>query len=98
MDFVIVNHCQGSRTTPELALASPNYHTTPTGGLLCTRQLRVLVAALWDKKLTFRTGRGGNLGFYGRTATQGEKDIFGSRAAIEFSLGEGERPAQRRSN
>ncbi|GFW10655.1 hypothetical protein TNCV_4917741 [Trichonephila clavipes] len=26
------------------------------------------------------------------------KEIFASRAAIEFSFGEGERPAQRRSN
>ncbi|GFS98353.1 hypothetical protein TNCV_2208791 [Trichonephila clavipes] len=56
----------------------------------------VLVAALWDKKLAFRTRERRKFWvFYGRTATQGEKDIFGSRAAIEFSLGEGERPAQR---
>ncbi|GFW11541.1 retrovirus-related Pol polyprotein from transposon opus [Trichonephila clavipes] len=43
--------------------------------------------------------RGGNFGFLLTDRNAGrEKDIFGSRAAIEFSLGEGERPAQRRSN
>ncbi|GFS59136.1 hypothetical protein TNCV_70131 [Trichonephila clavipes] len=31
-DFVILNHGQVTRTTPELAPRSPNYHTTPTGG------------------------------------------------------------------
>ncbi|GFX20145.1 hypothetical protein TNCV_1437051 [Trichonephila clavipes] len=60
------------------------------GVVLITRQgrgslvvkLRVLVAALWDKKLAFRTReRRKILDFYGRTATQGEKEIFGSRAA-----------------
>ncbi|GFU68701.1 hypothetical protein TNCV_309161 [Trichonephila clavipes] len=61
--------------------------------------LRVLVAALWDKKLAFRTReRRKILDFYGRTATQGEKEIFGSRAASKFSFGERERPAHRRSN
>ncbi|GFY21702.1 hypothetical protein TNCV_1168461 [Trichonephila clavipes] len=61
--------------------------------------LRVWVAALWDKKLAFRTReRRKILDFYGRTATQGEKEIFGSRAAIQFSFGERERPAHRRSN
>ncbi|GFX42100.1 hypothetical protein TNCV_2135151 [Trichonephila clavipes] len=62
-------------------------------------QLRVLVAALWDKKLAFRTReRRKILDFYGRTATQGEKEIFGSRAASKFSFGERERPAHKRSN
>ncbi|GFS93133.1 hypothetical protein TNCV_363571 [Trichonephila clavipes] len=45
-----------------------------------------------------RPVRGGNFGFYGRTATQGEKNIFGSRVLIEFSFGEGERLALKRSN
>ncbi|GFS61264.1 hypothetical protein TNCV_3104961 [Trichonephila clavipes] len=31
---VILNHRQVTRTTPELAPFSPNYHTTPTGGPL----------------------------------------------------------------
>ncbi|GFV77003.1 hypothetical protein TNCV_690731 [Trichonephila clavipes] len=31
-DHVILNHGQVTRTTPELAPPSPNYHTTPTGG------------------------------------------------------------------
>ncbi|GFX22130.1 hypothetical protein TNCV_3054841 [Trichonephila clavipes] len=47
--------------------------------------LRVLVAALWDKKLVFRTReRRKILDFYGRTATQGEKEIFG-RAVLRFN-------------
>ncbi|GFU63339.1 integrase catalytic domain-containing protein [Trichonephila clavipes] len=47
--------------------------------------LRVLVAALWDKKLAFRTReRRKILDFYGRTATQGEKEIFG-RAVLRFN-------------
>ncbi|GFV96115.1 hypothetical protein TNCV_1870761 [Trichonephila clavipes] len=32
MDLVILNYDQATRTTPELA-PSPNYHTTPRGGL-----------------------------------------------------------------
>ncbi|GFW75778.1 hypothetical protein TNCV_4429611 [Trichonephila clavipes] len=61
--------------------------------------LRDLVAALWDKKVIIQDPREEEiLGFCGRTATQGEKDIFGSRAAIEFGFEEGERLAQRRSN
>ncbi|GFW19884.1 putative transposable element [Trichonephila clavipes] len=32
-DHVILNHGQVTWTTPELAPPSPNYHTTPTGGL-----------------------------------------------------------------
>ncbi|GFV93712.1 hypothetical protein TNCV_366131 [Trichonephila clavipes] len=48
-------------------------------------ELRVLVAALWDKKLAFRTReRRKILDFYGRTATQGEKEIFG-RAVLRFN-------------
>ncbi|GFV94093.1 integrase catalytic domain-containing protein [Trichonephila clavipes] len=48
-------------------------------------KLRVLVAALWDKKLAFRTReRRKILDFYGRTATQGEKEIFG-RAVLRFN-------------
>ncbi|GFT75532.1 hypothetical protein TNCV_4833141 [Trichonephila clavipes] len=48
-------------------------------------QLRVLVAALWDKKLAFRTReRRKILDFYRRTATQGEKEIFG-RAVLRFN-------------
>ncbi|GFT12630.1 hypothetical protein TNCV_5094071 [Trichonephila clavipes] len=47
--------------------------------------LRVLVAALWDKKLAFRTReRRKILDFYGRTATQEEKEIFG-RAVLRFN-------------
>ncbi|GFT11956.1 hypothetical protein TNCV_725641 [Trichonephila clavipes] len=30
-DFVILNHGQVTRTTPELTASSPNFHTTPTG-------------------------------------------------------------------
>ncbi|GFV33661.1 hypothetical protein TNCV_4567761 [Trichonephila clavipes] len=30
-DLVLLNHGQGSRTTPELVPPSPNFHTTPTG-------------------------------------------------------------------
>ncbi|GFV75573.1 uncharacterized protein TNCV_2240221 [Trichonephila clavipes] len=33
-DHVILNHGQVTWTTPELAPPSPNYHTTPMGGLL----------------------------------------------------------------
>ncbi|GFX72856.1 hypothetical protein TNCV_2864631 [Trichonephila clavipes] len=33
-DHVILDHGQVTRTTPELTLPSPNYHTTPTGGCL----------------------------------------------------------------
>ncbi|GFW52839.1 hypothetical protein TNCV_2394181 [Trichonephila clavipes] len=33
MDFVILNHGQMTWTTPELTTCSPNFHTTPTGGL-----------------------------------------------------------------
>ncbi|GFV93408.1 hypothetical protein TNCV_1987241 [Trichonephila clavipes] len=33
-DLVILNHGQVTKTTPELAPHSPNYHTTPTGGRL----------------------------------------------------------------
>ncbi|GFT13488.1 integrase catalytic domain-containing protein [Trichonephila clavipes] len=32
-DHVILNHGQVTWTTPELAPPSPNYHTTPTGGI-----------------------------------------------------------------
>ncbi|GFX09153.1 hypothetical protein TNCV_4167321 [Trichonephila clavipes] len=39
----------------------------------------------WDKKLAFRTReRRKILDFYGRTATQGEKEIFG-RAVLRFN-------------
>ncbi|GFU70998.1 hypothetical protein TNCV_3350211 [Trichonephila clavipes] len=31
MDFVILNHGQVTRMTPELALPPPNFHTTPMG-------------------------------------------------------------------
>ncbi|GFX35380.1 hypothetical protein TNCV_101871 [Trichonephila clavipes] len=34
MDLGILSHGQVTRTTPELAAPSPNYHTTPTGGRL----------------------------------------------------------------
>ncbi|GFV12117.1 hypothetical protein TNCV_1796041 [Trichonephila clavipes] len=33
-DLVILNHGQVTRTTPETAHPSPNFHTTPTGGRL----------------------------------------------------------------
>ncbi|GFV24932.1 hypothetical protein TNCV_883981 [Trichonephila clavipes] len=36
-DHVILNHGQVTWTTPELALPSPNYHTTPTGGRFRSR-------------------------------------------------------------
>ncbi|GFW13917.1 retrovirus-related Pol polyprotein from transposon 297 [Trichonephila clavipes] len=60
----------------------------------------VLVAALWDKKLAFRTRERRKFWVFtdGPQRREREKDIFGSRAAIEFSLGEGERPAKKRSN
>ncbi|GBN71404.1 hypothetical protein AVEN_90135-1 [Araneus ventricosus] len=35
-DLVILNHGQMTRTTPELAPFSPNFHATPTGGRLAT--------------------------------------------------------------
>ncbi|GBM17578.1 hypothetical protein AVEN_80881-1 [Araneus ventricosus] len=35
-DFVILNHSQMTRTTPELAPPSPNFHATPMGGRLAT--------------------------------------------------------------
>ncbi|GFV19490.1 hypothetical protein TNCV_3664221 [Trichonephila clavipes] len=38
-DLVILNHGQVTRMTPELAPQSPNYHTTPTGGRLSSRQI-----------------------------------------------------------
>ncbi|GFT36752.1 hypothetical protein TNCV_2755631 [Trichonephila clavipes] len=38
-DHVIFNHGQGTWTTPELAPASPNYHTTPMGGRFSSRQI-----------------------------------------------------------
>ncbi|GFY05260.1 hypothetical protein TNCV_2207061 [Trichonephila clavipes] len=31
--------CQETRKTPELAPSSPNYHTTPPGGRLSSRQI-----------------------------------------------------------
>ncbi|GFU66143.1 hypothetical protein TNCV_2858161 [Trichonephila clavipes] len=40
-DSEILNHGQVIRTTPELAPPShPNFHTTPTGGRLNTRQIK----------------------------------------------------------
>ncbi|GFW93978.1 hypothetical protein TNCV_4812961 [Trichonephila clavipes] len=33
-DLTILNHGQVTRTTPELASSSSNYHTTPTEGRL----------------------------------------------------------------
>ncbi|GFY09609.1 hypothetical protein TNCV_381041 [Trichonephila clavipes] len=38
-DHVILNHGQVTWTAPELALPSPNYHTTPTGGRFSSRQI-----------------------------------------------------------
>ncbi|GFX41269.1 hypothetical protein TNCV_2219671 [Trichonephila clavipes] len=38
-DLVILNHGQVTRTTPELATLSPNYHTTPMGRRLSSRQI-----------------------------------------------------------
>ncbi|GFU36953.1 hypothetical protein TNCV_2671111 [Trichonephila clavipes] len=35
-DLSILNHGQVTRTTPELAPSSPNFHTTQTGGLQAT--------------------------------------------------------------
>ncbi|GFX12921.1 hypothetical protein TNCV_3659171 [Trichonephila clavipes] len=58
--------------------------------LVGSQKLRVLVAALWDKKLAFRT-------LFTARVSEGIA-IFESRAAIEFSFGEKERPAHRRSN
>ncbi|GFS68608.1 hypothetical protein TNCV_4585061 [Trichonephila clavipes] len=82
----------------ERSIWSRQHRVGVIDGVWC-RQLRVLVAALWDKKLAFRTReRRKILDFYGRTATQGEKEIFGSRAASKFSFGERERPAHKRSN
>ncbi|GFV58554.1 hypothetical protein TNCV_2915431 [Trichonephila clavipes] len=40
-DHVILNHGQVTWTTPELALLSPNYHTTPTGGRLALDRFNV---------------------------------------------------------
>ncbi|GFT06470.1 uncharacterized protein TNCV_3356031 [Trichonephila clavipes] len=40
-DHVILNHGQVTRTTPELAPPSPNYHTTPTGGRLSNERFNV---------------------------------------------------------
>ncbi|GFW31020.1 hypothetical protein TNCV_4522891 [Trichonephila clavipes] len=37
--LVILSHGQVTRPTPELALPSPNYHTTPTGERLSSRQI-----------------------------------------------------------
>ncbi|GFW14757.1 retrovirus-related Pol polyprotein from transposon 412 [Trichonephila clavipes] len=39
-DHVILNHCQVTWTTPELAPRSPNYRTTPTGGRFKSRQIQ----------------------------------------------------------
>ncbi|GBN46187.1 hypothetical protein AVEN_28543-1 [Araneus ventricosus] len=36
MDLVILNHGQMTKTTPELAHPSPNFHATPTAGRLAT--------------------------------------------------------------
>ncbi|GFW80672.1 hypothetical protein TNCV_3235241 [Trichonephila clavipes] len=41
-DLVILNHGQITRMTPELALNSPNYHTTPTGGRFSSRQIPIV--------------------------------------------------------
>ncbi|GFV36684.1 hypothetical protein TNCV_1033601 [Trichonephila clavipes] len=38
-DHLILNHGQVTWTTPELAPPYPNYHTTPTGGRLSSRQI-----------------------------------------------------------
>ncbi|GFW11005.1 hypothetical protein TNCV_4459801 [Trichonephila clavipes] len=38
-DLVILNPGQVTRMTPELELPSPNYHTTPMGGPLNSRQI-----------------------------------------------------------
>ncbi|GFY04613.1 hypothetical protein TNCV_4416961 [Trichonephila clavipes] len=38
-DLVILNHGQITRTTPELAPPSPNFHTTPTLGRLSSTDL-----------------------------------------------------------
>ncbi|GFT66162.1 hypothetical protein TNCV_650161 [Trichonephila clavipes] len=38
-DLVILNPSQETRTIPELAPHSPNYHTTPTGGRLSSQQI-----------------------------------------------------------
>ncbi|GFU80719.1 hypothetical protein TNCV_514461 [Trichonephila clavipes] len=60
-------------------------HTCVANKSTSSFKLRVLVAALWDKKLAFKTReRRKILDFYGRTATQGEKEIFG-RAVLRFN-------------
>ncbi|GFV05514.1 hypothetical protein TNCV_227251 [Trichonephila clavipes] len=38
-DLVILSHGQGTKTTHELTLPSPNYHTTPTEERLSSRQI-----------------------------------------------------------
>ncbi|GFV82633.1 hypothetical protein TNCV_1618621 [Trichonephila clavipes] len=38
-DLFILSHGQVARTTPEMTPFSPNYHTTPTGGRLSSRQI-----------------------------------------------------------
>ncbi|GFY12205.1 HTH_Tnp_Tc3_2 domain-containing protein [Trichonephila clavipes] len=38
-DMEIFNHGQVTKTTPELMSPSPNYHTTPTGGVREERRL-----------------------------------------------------------
>ncbi|GFX86637.1 hypothetical protein TNCV_1408361, partial [Trichonephila clavipes] len=66
--------------------------------------LRDLVAALWDKKLVFRTRERRKFWVFTDGPQRRERNRHlrrereRSRAAIEFSFGEGERPAKRRSN
>ncbi|GFV12480.1 hypothetical protein TNCV_1792591 [Trichonephila clavipes] len=38
--FVILNHGQVMKTTPELAPRSPNFHNTSTGGRLSLKRIR----------------------------------------------------------
>ncbi|GFV38530.1 hypothetical protein TNCV_1448051 [Trichonephila clavipes] len=61
--------------------------------------LRVLVAALWDKKLAFRTRvEEENFGFWTDGPQRRRKEIFGSRAASKFSFEKESVPAHKRSN
>ncbi|GFV43781.1 hypothetical protein TNCV_4609391 [Trichonephila clavipes] len=60
-DLVILIHAQVTRTTPELAPSSPNFHSTPTGGYLSLDRFNVhrsstrrVFSGTWIKLMTRR--------------------------------------------
>ncbi|GFT53496.1 hypothetical protein TNCV_3324781 [Trichonephila clavipes] len=82
--LVILNHGQVTRTAPELAPTSPNYHITPTGGLKSSPQIHL------HRPLSQRVFSGTGL----EVTSQPRSDTLTTRLPRPLKRGESEKPSQ----